>query len=95
MDTHFGRTKKKGSFMKKSIIAGLFAASILLCVSEAYAHKTNNNHHRSYPGRVLHQTGEVVASVFTDPLDVPRETVVLAGEVVTPFGHPESESDNE
>ncbi len=74
--------------MKKMTIVsvGLVVVSMFACVSNAYS----DNNLLGYPGRVIRQSGNVVGSVFTDLPETPRETVDLAGEVLTPFGHPEN-----
>lgn len=74
--------------MKKiMLLVGLFA----LCVSAVYAARNyDDNNLLGYPGRIIRQTGNVVSSVLTDLPETPRETAYLAGEVLTPFGHPEN-----
>lgn len=68
------------------VSVGLVAVSMFACISNAYS----DNNILGYPGRVIRQSGNVVSSAFTDVTETPGETVDLAGEALTPFGHPEN-----
>ena len=68
------------------VAIGMIVVGSFACVNNA----RNDNNLLGYPARVIRQTGNVISSVLTDLPETPRETAELAGEVVTPFGHPEN-----
>lgn len=73
--------------MKRMIMVSV--GLVVVGIAAYASNSLSDNNLFDYPGRVLHQTGNVVKSVVTDLPETPRETAYLAGEVLTPFGHPE------